>query len=36
MSLVLNAFSVSRPALTVEEVAQLIGASEPTAYRYLG
>jgi DNA-binding IclR family transcriptional regulator len=36
MALVLNAFSISRPALTVEEVAQLIGASEATAYRYLG
>ena len=36
MALVLNAFSINRPALTVDEVAQLIGASEATAYRYLG
>ena len=36
MALVLNAFSVARPALTVEDVAHLLGASEATAYRYLG
>lgn len=36
MARVLNAFSISRPAISVEEVAELIGASEATAYRYLG
>ena len=36
MALVLNAFSIARPALAVEDVAHLIGASEATAYRYLG
>lgn len=36
MATVLNAFSIVRPALTVEEVAELMGASEATAYRYLG
>lgn len=36
MAAVLNAFSIVRPALTVEEVAELMGASEATAYRYLG
>jgi len=36
MATLLNAFSIARPALTVEEAAGLIGASEATAYRYLG
>jgi DNA-binding IclR family transcriptional regulator len=36
MSALLNSFSISKPALTVAEAAGLIGASEATAYRYLG
>lgn len=36
MAVVLNAFSIEKPTLSVEEVASLVSVSDPTAYRYLG